>query len=56
MDLRRRRAPLWDASSPTIARGQTGVLNQGLDEAEVRGRLVVSMKDDWAKILEGASE
>jgi phosphoglycolate phosphatase-like HAD superfamily hydrolase len=31
--------------------GHIGVLNQGLDEAEARGWLVVSMKDDWRTIF-----
>jgi haloacid dehalogenase-like hydrolase len=31
--------------------GHIGVLNQGLDEAEARGWVVVSMKDDWQTIF-----
>jgi hypothetical protein len=31
--------------------GHIGVLNQGLDEAEARGWLVVSMRDDWKTIF-----
>jgi phosphoglycolate phosphatase-like HAD superfamily hydrolase len=31
--------------------GHIGVLNQGLDEAEARGWVVVSMKDDWSRIF-----
>jgi hypothetical protein len=31
--------------------GHIGVLKQGLDEAEARGWLVVSMKDDWQTIF-----
>ncbi|MGH6897129.1 MAG: HAD family hydrolase [Geminicoccaceae bacterium] len=31
--------------------GHIGVLNQGLDEAEARGWVVVSMKDDWTTIF-----
>jgi haloacid dehalogenase-like hydrolase len=31
--------------------GHIGVLNRGLDEAEARGWLVVSMKDDWKTIF-----
>jgi phosphoserine phosphatase len=36
--------------------GHIGVLNQGLDEAAARGWVVVSMKDDWARIFDGAVE
>ena len=31
--------------------GHIGALNQGLDEAEARGWVVVSMKDDWQTIF-----
>ena len=31
--------------------GHIGVLNQSLDEAEARGWLVVSMKDDWQTVF-----
>ncbi|GAA6179660.1 HAD family hydrolase [Shimia sp. NS0008-38b] len=36
--------------------GHIGVLNRGLDEAEIRGWVLVDMKDDWNRIFTGDSQ
>ncbi len=60
VDHRRRRAPAWEFSSttPTSERewaydreSHIGRLDRGLDEADARGWIVVSMKDDWRRIF-----
>jgi phosphoglycolate phosphatase-like HAD superfamily hydrolase len=36
--------------------GHIGVLNQGLDEADARGWVLVSIKEDWARVFSSPAE